>query len=83
MEFETLTRPKEDYLWAVLEMSKCPTLSIPETNLLIELGIAADESVEQFDIVRREAMLHRTRMVASIIMKCSAAGFPMKWPTYA
>ena len=80
MEFETLKRPKEDYLWAVLEMAKCPTLSVPETSLLIDLGIAADSSTEEFDIARREAMMYRPRVVASIINKCMAAGFPMKWP---
>ena len=83
MEFETLQRPKEDYLWAIMEMAKCPTLSVVETNLLIDLALAADQSTEHFDLARREAMTYRSAVVASIIKKCTMTGFPMKWPDNA
>jgi hypothetical protein len=81
MEFETLTRPIEDYRWALGRMADHGgSLDPAEMNLLINLILAADIGLEEFDLTRREAMMYQPRLVAGLIMKCQAHGFPMKWP---
>lgn len=83
MEFNTLTRELKEYQWALREMGKCPSLNEIEIDLLVYLALAAEESIEKFDEARQFAMIARPNVIVSIITKCTASGFPMKWPENA
>ena len=83
MEFNTLTRSIEEYRWAIREMGKCPVLSPIEIDVLVYLALAAEEGLDEFNEARKTVMETRTAVIASIIAKCHATGFPMKWPNDA
>ena len=83
MEFEPLTRRKEDYAWALEQMIACPGLNEFEIAMLQELLVGAYVSVAAFDERRQRVMTFFPGPLMHIIERCRAAGIGRKWPEYA
>lgn len=83
MDFEPLTRPREDYAWAMEQMLHCPDMTAVEFDLCTRLLTASFVSLEYFDEKRREAMMLQPGPLMSLINKCRAAGIGKEWPEHA
>lgn len=84
MDFETLDRSYEEYHWVLRTWLETPGLTIPESSLVQTLLKGLENSIENFDQLRRIAVQPGfLPILRSAARKAMASGRLTSWSQYA